>query len=70
MSSRVAVVSREHSERPGLLQAGVFFYVGASYAYPGVLRAYRQGRSDAGLMCAGGGVNGGLAARGAEVRGR
>ena len=37
---------------PARLWAGVFFRVGAPYAYPGALRAYRQGRSQSGSMCA------------------
>lgn len=45
-------VSRKHSEHPDLLQAGVFFHVGASYSCVDALRAYRQGRSQSGSMCA------------------
>jgi hypothetical protein len=37
---------------PARLWAGVFLRVGAPYAYPGALRAYRQGRSQSGSMCA------------------
>ena len=37
---------------PAHKRAGVFFRVGAPYAYSGALRAYRQGRSQSGSMCA------------------
>lgn len=63
-------VSCKHSEHPGLPQAGVFFYVGASYAYPGApLACLAPGARRVGFDVCAGGVNGDLAARETEVRG-
>ena len=65
-----ACVSCKHSEHPGLLQAGVFLYVGASYAYPGELLAcLAPGTRRIGSDVRAVGVNGDLAARETEVRG-
>lgn len=57
-------------ERPSFCLAGAFFYVGAFYARSGELRAcLAPGALIFGVDVRAVGVNGGLAAREAEVRG-